>query len=115
MDKLLDQTKNQANTMQTEMDSLLNQTRNQATTMQAEMDSLLTQIKDEAKKMQTETEKISEDLNNKINEVKGTYLPKCRNAGKPFQYWLFNKNLHESTEVKLLSPPQLLRCMKRLE
>ena len=36
---------------------------------------------------------------------KGTYLPKCRNAGKPFQYWLFSKNLHESTEVKLLSPP----------
>ena len=35
----------------------------------------------------------------------GTYLPKCRNAGKPFQYWLFSKNLHESTEVKLLSPP----------
>ena len=39
------------------------------------------------------------------NRRKGTYLPKCRNAGKPFQYWLFNKNLHESTEVKLLSPP----------
>ena len=35
----------------------------------------------------------------------GTYLPKCRNAGKPFQYWLFSKNLHEGTEVKLLSPP----------
>ena len=35
----------------------------------------------------------------------GTYLPKCRNAGKPFHYWLFSKNLHESTEVKSLSPP----------
>ena len=35
----------------------------------------------------------------------GTYLPKCRNAEKPLQYWLFSKNLHESTEVKSLSPP----------
>ncbi|MXZ83338.1 MAG: hypothetical protein F4Z10_06575 [Synechococcus sp. SB0666_bin_14] len=35
------------------------------------MDSLLTQIQDEAKKMQTEREKISEDLNNKVNEFKG--------------------------------------------
>ena len=40
-----------------------------------------------------------------FGEFEGTYLPKCRNAGKPFQYWLFSKNLHESTEVKLLSPP----------
>ena len=44
-------------------------------------------------------------LTQEYRDCFGTYLPKCRNAGKPFQYWLFSKNLHESTEVKLLSPP----------